>query len=61
MTEPLERIAAALERMAPAPLTAPDLKQADAFVWHVDPDCLQPVQEVSRVELRLLVGYKPRA
>lgn len=56
MTEPLERIAAALERMAPAPLTAPDLKQADAFVWHVDPDFLQPVQEVSRVELRLLVG-----
>ena len=36
MTEPLERIAAALERMAPAPLTAPDLKQADAFVWHVE-------------------------
>lgn len=56
MTEPLERIAAALERMAPAPLTAPDLKQADAFVWHVDPDCLQPVQDVSRVDLSLLVG-----
>ncbi len=56
MTEPLERIAAALERMAPAPLTAPDLKQADAFVWQVDPDCLQPVQDVSRVDLSLLVG-----
>ncbi len=56
MTEPLERIAAALERMAPAPLTAPDLKQADAFVWHVDPDYLQPVQDVSRVDLSLLVG-----
>ena len=56
MTEPLERIAAALERMAPAPLTAPDLKQADAFVWHVDPDCLQPVQDVSGVDLSLLVG-----
>ena len=56
MTEPLERIAAALERMAPAPLTAPDLKQAVAFVWHVDPDCLQPVGDVSRVDLSLLVG-----
>ncbi len=56
MTEPLERIAAALERIAPAPLTAPDLKQAVAFVWHVDPDFLQPVADVSRVDLSLLVG-----
>ena len=41
--EALARIAEALERMAPAPLEAPDFAQADAFVWHVDPDRLTPV------------------
>ena len=54
--EPLDRIAAALERMSPAPLTAPDFSVADAFVWHVAPDRLEPVAEVSRVDMGLLVG-----
>ena len=54
--EPLDRIAAALERMAPAPLTAPDLDAADAFMWHVSPDRLEPVAQVSRVEMDLLLG-----
>ena len=53
---PLERIAAALERMAPAPLAAPDFAAAEAFVWHVEPDRLEPVPHVSRVDLGLLVG-----
>jgi predicted AAA+ superfamily ATPase len=52
----LERIAAALERMAPAPLTAPDFTAAQAFVWHVGPDRLEPVARVNRVALPLLVG-----
>ena len=56
MTDPLDRIAAALERMSPAPLTVPDFDAADAFVWHVEPDRLDPVPEVSRVEMDLLVG-----
>nr|WP_226560964.1 ATP-binding protein [Salipiger thiooxidans] len=57
MTEDqLERIAAALERMAPAPLAAPDFDAAEAFVWHVDPDRLEPVAKVNRVPLPLLVG-----
>ncbi|MBC7180210.1 MAG: ATP-binding protein [Roseovarius sp.] len=56
MTDPLERIADALERMAPAPLSAPDFDAADAFVWHVSPDRLEPVRQVSRVEMGLLVG-----
>lgn len=51
-----ERIAAALERMAPAPLDAPDFSVADAFVWHVAPDRLQPVGKVNRVDIDLLVG-----
>jgi len=52
----LDRIAAALERMAPAPLSAPDFASADAFVWHVSPDRLEPVDRVNRVDLGLLVG-----
>ena len=52
----LKRIAAALERMAPAPQEAPDFGKADAFVWHVDPDRLEPVPDVSRVALKLLIG-----
>ncbi|NRB35963.1 MAG: ATP-binding protein [Rhodobacteraceae bacterium] len=52
----LTRIAAALERMAPAPLAAPDFSAAEAFVWHVDPDRLASVAQVNRVGLDLLVG-----
>jgi hypothetical protein len=52
----LNRIADALERMAPAPLAAPDFGAAPAFVWHVDPDRLEPVTKVNRVDLDLLVG-----
>jgi len=56
VSDPLDRIAAALERMAPAPLKAPDLDADDAFVWHVDPDRLEPVPHVARVDMDLLVG-----
>ena len=52
----LERIAAALERMSPAPGPRPDFGAAPAFVWHVDPDRLEPVTSVNRVELDLLLG-----
>ncbi len=57
MTEDaLTRIAAALERLAPAPMPAPDFVAADAFAWHVTPDRLEPVQHVARVDIGLLVG-----
>jgi predicted AAA+ superfamily ATPase len=56
MSDVQERIAAALERMAPAPLAAPDFAAADAFVWHVNPERLVPVGRVNRVALELLVG-----
>ena len=52
----LTRIAEALERLAPAPLAVPDFDAAEAFVWHVEPDRLQPVPEVNRVDMSLLVG-----
>ncbi len=54
--DPMDRIAAALERMAPAPLAAPDFSSASAFVWHVGPDRLEPVAQVSRIDIDLLVG-----
>lgn len=52
----LKRIADALERLAPPPPQAPDFDAAQAFVWHVEPDRLEPVPQVSGVALRLLVG-----
>jgi len=52
----LGRIAAALERMNPAPAPAPDFDAASAFVWHPDPDRLVPVAQVNRVDVGLLVG-----
>ncbi len=55
MSDPLSRIAEALERLAPAPMAAPDFA-AEAFVWHTAPDRLEPVARVSRVDIGLLVG-----
>lgn len=52
----LERLAAALERLAPAPLAATSLAAADAFVWHADSSRLEPVLRVNRVALPLLCG-----
>ena len=52
----LERIAEALERISPPGAGAPDFDAADAFLWHVEPDRLEPVPTVSRVDLSLLVG-----
>jgi uncharacterized protein len=51
----VERIAGALERLAPLRPTLPDLSIADAFVWHPD-GRLTPVTRVNRVEMSLLKG-----
>jgi predicted AAA+ superfamily ATPase len=55
-TELLARIAAALERLAPACAAEPDFVAADAFVWHTEPERLEPVVHVNRVPLALLHG-----
>ena len=52
----LTRIANALERMSPAPLEAPHFGAAEAFLWHTSPDQLEPIPNVSRVDLDLLLG-----
>ncbi len=55
-TNLLARIAAALERLAPAPPGAVDFGAADAFVWHAEPEGFEPVKAVNRVPLSLLKG-----
>jgi uncharacterized protein len=48
------RMAAALDRLAPAVPEATDFRAADAFVWHADRSALEPVPRVNRVALSLL-------
>lgn len=52
----LNRIAEALERLAPTTSPQADWAATDAFVWHPDPPRLAPVKRVNRVELNLLKG-----
>jgi predicted AAA+ superfamily ATPase len=54
--EVLQRIATALERLAPPPPAAPDLEAADAFIWHPQGARLAPVRRVNRVDMSLLKG-----
>ena len=57
MSDPvLTRIAEALERMAPAPAPAPSFTEATAYIWHPDPDRLELVDSVNRVDLVQLIG-----
>jgi predicted AAA+ superfamily ATPase len=52
----LIRIAEALERISPPPSKHPDISAHQAYVWHVAPDRLEPVESVNRVDLSLLKG-----
>ena len=52
----LNRIAAALERLAPPAAPPSELEASDAFVWHADRGWLEPVHQVNRVEIGLLRG-----
>ena len=54
----VERIAAALERMSPAPLATPDFDLPGAFVWQTEPDRLEAVENVARIPLELLLGIE---
>ena len=51
-----DRVAGALERMAPAPVAKGDFDAADAFIWSASGKALEPVPHVNRVEMRLLKG-----
>jgi uncharacterized protein len=50
----LERIASALERLAPPPPAAPDFSVAEAFVWQADRLGFLAVERVNRVPITLL-------
>jgi predicted AAA+ superfamily ATPase len=52
----LERIAAALDRLAPPASSAPRFDAAEAFVWHPAGARLDPVERVNRVDMSLLKG-----
>ena len=52
----LKRIADALDRLAPQADAAPSLDGADAFIWHIEPDRLTPVDSVNHVDIDLLKG-----
>jgi len=53
--ELMERVATALERLAPRATSETDFTAADAFVWHPGGHLI-PVPRVNRVEMSLLKG-----
>lgn len=54
----LERLAAALERMAPPAAPPIDFEAAEAFVWQSAPEAFIPVPSVNRQPLALLKGIE---
>ncbi len=52
----LDRVADALERLAPPAPAPPRFDAADAFVWHPEGRRLAPVARVNRVDMSLLKG-----
>ncbi len=52
----LTRMAAALERLAPAVPSPPDWNTANAFVWQAETGTAEPVRQVAGVALSLLKG-----
>lgn len=58
LQELVRRMAAALERLAPAPVAAIDLGAADAFVWEARGERLRVVPQVAGVPFDLLCGIE---
>jgi len=52
----LERLVAALERLAPVESRQFDFSQAEAYVWQTTPEAFLPVARVNRQPLALLKG-----
>ncbi len=61
LTDLLGRIAAALDRLAPAKEAPAPLDRAEAFVWRAEDQLLDPVGKVNRLDLELLKGIEPQA
>ena len=56
MSDELNRIADALERLVPAPVDLPDLSKANVFIWNVRPDRIEEVLGFNNVNLNILRG-----
>jgi predicted AAA+ superfamily ATPase len=56
LSEKLDRLIAAVSRLAPADVAATDFAAADCFVWAADAGFLEPVQRVNRVDIGLIRG-----
>ena len=56
LEEKLDRLIAAVARLAPAEPPASDLAAADCFVWSAETGVLEPVVRVNRVEIGLIKG-----
>src|SRR5512134_1769551 len=54
--ERLERLAAALDRLAPPPPPRTDFRQGEAYVWQASPEAFLAVAHVNRQPLGLLKG-----
>ncbi|EEY04473.1 ATP-binding protein [Brucella neotomae] len=55
-SQKLDRLIAALERIAPPEAKTPDLDAADCFVWAPERLVLDPVSRVNRVDIALIRG-----
>jgi len=55
-SDTLQRVADALDRLAPPPPAPARFEAADAFVWHPEGQRLAPVPRVNRVDMSLLKG-----
>jgi len=58
LSDQLERIASALERLAPPAAPKIDFEIAEAFIWQSAPEGFLPVPKVNRVPLALLKGLE---
>jgi uncharacterized protein len=56
LNEKLDRVIAALERLAPAKPVAPDFDASECFVWNAAIPALDPVPVVNRVDIGLIKG-----
>ena len=56
LSEKLDRLIAAVERLAPVARPAPDFAAADCFVWQAEAGSLEPVSRVNRVDIGLIRG-----
>ena len=56
LTEKIDLLIRAVERLAPPKVPETDIAAADCFVWEADPGYLEPVTKVNRVDIGLIRG-----